>query len=421
MHTTRTGALVGVELIKRFNWHIGDRITLHSMIWVNKDGSSEWPLDIVGIVNGGPDDDRAVREPSCTSTTTISIRRAPTREGTVNQFVVSLDKGADPNQVAIAIDRLFANSSSETTTLNERAWFAANVRAGRRRADVRQLDHRRGAVHAAVSGRQHDVAIGSRSASGTRRAEGVGFGDTSVWLLVVAEAAVLSCVAAAIGLAIAAAVFPSVFKTLGAGRPSRCRRASIRSACGIALLLAVLSATIPALRARRLTVVEALSGTVDTMKYLPLLWAGLWRKPIRTVLTVLSIAVAFLLFGVLNGVIAGFDYAASKMSETRLRVMNRANILEAMPISYEARIAQVPGVRNVSHLAILVALLPGPEERLQRRRARARTLREDVFRDEGTERPASRRCATRAPARWSAANSRSGSTGTSAIGSRSIR
>ena len=97
------------------------------------------------------------------------------------------------------------------------------------------------------------------------------------------------------------------------------------------------------------------------MKYLPLLWAGLWRKPIRTVLTVLSIAVAFLLFGILNGVIAGFDGALSKMSETRLRVMNRANILEAMPISYEARIAKVPGVRSVSHFAILVAYYQDPK------------------------------------------------------------
>ncbi|HTO58160.1 MAG TPA: hypothetical protein VMJ74_10205, partial [Pseudomonadales bacterium] len=77
------------------------------------------------------------------------------------------------------------------------------------------------------------------------------------------------------------------------------------------------------------------------MKYMPLLWAGLWRKPIRTVLTLLSITVAFLLFGVLNGVVSGFDYAASKMSEMRLRVVNRANVLESMPISYEARIARI--------------------------------------------------------------------------------
>ena len=45
----------------------------------------------------------------------------------------------------------------------------------------------------------------------------LGFGNTSVWLLIVAEAAVLSFVAAAIGLAVAAAVFPSVFKSLAGG------------------------------------------------------------------------------------------------------------------------------------------------------------------------------------------------------------
>src|SRR5262245_29224679 len=97
------------------------------------------------------------------------------------------------------------------------------------------------------------------------------------------------------------------------------------------------------------------------MKYLPLLWAGLWRKPIRTVLTILSIAVAFLLFAILNGVIAGFDGALSKMSETRLRVMNRANILESMPISYGARIATVPGVRNLTYFSILVAYYQDPK------------------------------------------------------------
>src|SRR5262249_15478649 len=96
------------------------------------------------------------------------------------------------------------------------------------------------------------------------------------------------------------------------------------------------------------------------MKYLPLLWAGLWRKPIRSVLTLLSITVAFLLFGVLNGVIAGFDHAVSKMSEMRLRVVSRANILEPMPISYEARIARMPGVRIVSHLSVLIGYYQEP-------------------------------------------------------------
>jgi len=62
------------------------------------------------------------------------------------------------------------------------------------------------------------------------------------------------------------------------------------------------------------------------MKYLPLLWAGVWRKPVRSILTVLSISVAFVLFGVLHGVISQFDGALNKLSDTRLRVMNRAHI-----------------------------------------------------------------------------------------------
>jgi putative ABC transport system permease protein len=71
------------------------------------------------------------------------------------------------------------------------------------------------------------------------------------------------------------------------------------------------------------------------VKCLPLLWAGLWRKPIGTVLTVLSIAVAFLLFGVLHGVMTAFTDVQSKLSETRLRVTKRANILEPMPINMD--------------------------------------------------------------------------------------
>lgn len=91
------------------------------------------------------------------------------------------------------------------------------------------------------------------------------------------------------------------------------------------------------------------------MKYVPLLWAGIWRKPVRTTLTMASIAVAFLLFGLLQGVISGFDTAVAKMSATRLRVMNRTNMFEVLPIAYEAQIARVPGVRSTAHMAALAS------------------------------------------------------------------
>ena len=251
---------LAIELMKRFNWHIGDRITLHSVLWANnKDGSSDWPVDIVGTAIAGQDDDRTFANEMYFNYDYLDAARTA-RTGTVNQFVVSLDSrrrsGRDRDR-----DRPTVRKLEQRNDDDERAGVVCVQHApGRRRADVRQLDHRRRAVHAAVSGRQHDVAIGGaidcRNSACSRHS---GFGDTSIWLLVVAEAMVLSLIAAAIGLAIAATVFPGVFEASGFGpipMPSNVYMAGF----AIALLLALLSAAVPAVRARRLTVVEALSG-----------------------------------------------------------------------------------------------------------------------------------------------------------------
>ena len=258
MHTTRTGVLVGVELMKRFDWHIGDRISLHSMMWANKDGTSEWPLDIVGVVNAGPDDDPQFGTEVYFNYDYLDTTRTA-KEGTVSQFVVTPDKGADPNAVAIAIDRLFANSSAETTTLNERAWFAANAR---NIGDVQQfVNWIIGAVMFTLlflAGNTMSQSVRDRlSELGVLKA--LGFANNTVWVLIIAEAALLSAIAAALGLAVAAAVFPMVFKSL-AGAPGSMPERVYIIGFTLALLLSVLSATLPAIRAGRLTVVEALSG-----------------------------------------------------------------------------------------------------------------------------------------------------------------
>lgn len=87
------------------------------------------------------------------------------------------------------------------------------------------------------------------------------------------------------------------------------------------------------------------------MKYLPLIWAGLWRKRTRTILTFLSVVVAFLLFGLLHGVTAGFDDVVNKMSDTRLRIQSRVNLLQSLPLAYLPRIERVPGVEGVAYYA----------------------------------------------------------------------
>jgi putative ABC transport system permease protein len=61
------------------------------------------------------------------------------------------------------------------------------------------------------------------------------------------------------------------------------------------------------------------------MKYLPLIWAGLWRKKLRTMFTFLSILVAFVLFGVLQGVYAGLAHIRDLQRLDRLYAVSRFN------------------------------------------------------------------------------------------------
>ena len=96
------------------------------------------------------------------------------------------------------------------------------------------------------------------------------------------------------------------------------------------------------------------------MKYLPLLWAGLWRRPVRTLLTMLSVLTAFFLFGVLQGVNAGVNSVFDLMSVARLRVQSRANFQEPIPVAHVARIKGVEGVSDVSPLTVLVGSYQTP-------------------------------------------------------------
>jgi len=84
------------------------------------------------------------------------------------------------------------------------------------------------------------------------------------------------------------------------------------------------------------------------MKYLHLVWAGLFRKKARTVLTLLSVIVAFLLFGLLQAVNEAFQAGADQARADRLITNSRYSIIEMLPISYLQQIESVPGVKEVS-------------------------------------------------------------------------
>jgi putative ABC transport system permease protein len=90
------------------------------------------------------------------------------------------------------------------------------------------------------------------------------------------------------------------------------------------------------------------------VKYLHLVWRGLWRSRTRAVLTLLSIAVAFVLFGLLQGISAWFDGLLPGLRADRLIVVSRISQIEPLPSAHLRLIEQVPGVRR----ATLVGALP---------------------------------------------------------------
>lgn len=81
------------------------------------------------------------------------------------------------------------------------------------------------------------------------------------------------------------------------------------------------------------------------MKYLPLLWANLRRKPARMILTIASTFVAFLLFGVLEAVHSALGANVTIAGQDRLIVINRISLIMPLPASYANRIRGMEGIK----------------------------------------------------------------------------
>jgi len=85
------------------------------------------------------------------------------------------------------------------------------------------------------------------------------------------------------------------------------------------------------------------------MKYIYFVWKNLGRKKIRTVLTILSIMIAFLLFGLLRTMGSAFEMGAELAGEDRLISIHKISLIQPLPISHIAKIAGVNGVEDVTH------------------------------------------------------------------------
>ncbi|MGD0814422.1 MAG: ABC transporter permease [Verrucomicrobiota bacterium] len=85
------------------------------------------------------------------------------------------------------------------------------------------------------------------------------------------------------------------------------------------------------------------------MKFAHLIWCNLKRKKLRTFLTLLSILVAFVLFGMLMAIKQALSGGVQLAGADRLMVRDKVSIIQFLPVSYKARMERIPGVAVATH------------------------------------------------------------------------
>lgn len=251
---TRTGAIVGAELAEKYHWKIGDRVPLNSTIWTKGDRSSVWNFDIVGIyhVPSNPGQEQMF----IFNHEYFDEGRA-FNKGTVGWYTVMVKDPTQSAQVAQAIDKLFANSPTETKTETEKEFQQAFIK---QTADINYIvDRILFAVFFALI-----LATGTTMLQSVRERvpelavmKTLGFSDTGVLSLVLAESLLLWMFSAALGLGVAAILFPALKNFLGlVALPG----SVVASGFTLTVVLALLTGLLPAWRAKRLDIIEALRG-----------------------------------------------------------------------------------------------------------------------------------------------------------------
>jgi putative ABC transport system permease protein len=256
MLRTRNGALVGEDLAAERGWKIGDRIPLGSAVWTRKDGAESWDFEIVG----------SYRSPSGkvpTSELWINYdyfdEARAAANGTVTLYFVKIHDSSSAATISESIDALFANSTFETQTQSEKDWLRAQI------AQIGDIGFFVNAIIAAVMFALLFVTGNTMVQSVRERIPELavlktyGFSNTAVMSLVLAESVVLCSVAAALGIGLAAVISPPIYREIGAGGLNL-PVSVVAMGIGLAVAFAIVSASLPALRAQRLSIVDALAG-----------------------------------------------------------------------------------------------------------------------------------------------------------------
>ncbi len=256
----RTGALVAQSLADRLGWRIGDRIPIHALNAMKKDGNSDWTFDMVGTfdIPGSPVRD----EPLLLINYPYFDTARATDTGTVQMYQEMIADASQAATVSNAIDNLFANSPHRTHTETERANGQGQL------AQLGDLDF---FVEAIVTAAFATLLLltGSTLMQAFRERvhefavmKTLGFTDGGVSALVLSEAVLLTVGAAALGLLAAFLALPALGSVMArVGAPGLTLPWIVFAmGIGFAVLLALVSALPAAWRAQRLSIIDALAA-----------------------------------------------------------------------------------------------------------------------------------------------------------------
>ena len=252
---TRTGAVVGRKTAERFNWKIGDKVPIQSSIWSQKSGSFMWEFDIVGIYDG--------RDKN-TDTTPLFFRYDYFDEarrggkGLVGWYTIRVTDPAKAADVAKLVDAEFENSSAETKTEPEGAFVQAWAQ---QIGDIALITASiLGAVFFTillVTGNTISQSVRERTGElGVLKA--IGFTNTQVLGLVLAESCLVAVLGGIVGLGVAWLLTSRGDPTGGLLPLYFFPVHDVLVGFALSVALGVVTGFFPALQAMRLRVAEAL-------------------------------------------------------------------------------------------------------------------------------------------------------------------
>ncbi|RZV36815.1 MAG: ABC transporter permease [Chromatiales bacterium] len=253
----RQGAVLGRELAEQFGIEVGDRIPIQATIWTKADGGRTWEFDIEGIFE--TNDPRGSTAFLLFQYDYFEEARA-FGKGTVGWYILRVTPDADPVQVANTIDLQFANSASETETSTEAAFAQSFAKQFGNIALIVTMIL--GAVFFTlllVSGNTMSQSVRERI-SELAVLKTLGFSDRSVLGIVLAEAVLIMLMGGLLGLGIGWLLVQGAAQQLGAFLPGIFLSGeAILTAIGIMIGAGIVAGIFPALKAMRLSIIDALA------------------------------------------------------------------------------------------------------------------------------------------------------------------